>query len=418
MSERIAENTKTAKQGTASSFRFTAFILLLLAIGVLSIVFARHYWFRQTPYQKAVSLVRAGKAASALPILEQLSLQHPENANLFPWLAKAYLSCERIAEGRIALDTALRMELPAADVIEAVKAYASFYEQRGDFEEAEKLLQSASSVCPPQMLNESQAKLYLDWAEDNLEENNVAQAVTHLEQASKLDNYVQEPLHSAILHRLADTYKRLAALSEAANDYDQAAHLMEKGLSIADQPSTRMALALIYTHLNKLDAAIENYQIVADTDENNLEARHHLIDLLIQTNNFLKAQEALVELTDKEKSVENYQQLVDVSLKLKNYAGAVHALEDACDLGAKPELLKQLLTVLGDWQTVLTKEHKLEEAASVKGHAERVSEQLNQLLQDEAKEELNKSDNRFGQFAAAKDLPVALIASRIWLSAV
>ena len=380
MRERMSENTKTAKQTTASHFRFTSFILMQLAIAVIAMILVRHYWFQQTPYQKAVSLIRAGKAASALPILEQLSLQHPENANLFPWLAKAYLSCERIAEGRIALDTALRMELPASDVIDVVKSYANFYEQRGDFEEAEKLLQSASSVCPPQLLNENRAKLYLDWAEDNLDENSVAQAVIHLEQASKIDNFVQEPLHSAVLHRLAETYKRLAALSEAANDYEQAAHLLEKGLSVVDQSSTRMALALVYTHLNKLDQAIANYQIVADTDQDNLEARHHLIDLLIQTNNLSKAQEALVELTDKEKSIENYQQLVDVCLKLKNYAGAVHALEDACDLGAKPELLRQLLTVLDNWQTMLTKEHKLEEAASVKGHAERVSEQLSQLL--------------------------------------
>ena len=32
------------------------------------------------------------------------------------------------------------------------------------------------------MINEGRAKLYFDWAEDNLDEDNVAQAITHFEE--------------------------------------------------------------------------------------------------------------------------------------------------------------------------------------------------------------------------------------------
>ena len=339
---------------------------------------------------------------------------------MFPWLAQGYLSCERIAEGRIALDTALRMGVPASEVIDAVKAYANFYEQRGDFEEAEKLLQSASNTCPAQLINECRAKLYFDWAEDCLDQENINQAIVHFEQAAKLGNFIQEPLRSTITRRLAEGYKRLAATSQVGGNLPQAASELEKSLVASDQPSTRMALAQIYTDLNQNDKAIDNYQVIADSDPDNLEARHHLIDLLIQTKNFTRAQEALVELTDKEKSIENYQQLADVDLHLQNYAGAVHALEDACDLGAKADLYTQLLSVLNDWQLALTKERKVEEAASVKGHAERVSEQLNQLLLrggDENSAEEDKLGNQLGKFANAKDLPVALVSSRVWLSA-
>jgi len=77
-----------------------------------------------------------------------------------------------------------------------------------------------------------------------------------------------------------------------------------------------------------------------------------------------------------------------------------------------------LLSVLNDWESVLTKNNKVEEAASVKGHAERVAEQLNQLLLTQGNEMLedDKLNNQWGKFANAKNLPVALVSSRIWLS--
>ncbi len=410
----VAENIKKT-EATTSSFKLTSFILLAIT-GIILVVFcAQRFFFHPTLYMQAVSLIKSGKASAALPILEKISQQHPDNANLFPWLALAYLSCDRVAEGRIALDTALRMDLPANDVINAVNAYANFYEKREDFEEAEKLLVSASSCCPPQLLNDSRAKLYLNWAEVNFNKNDIEKAIAHLETATNITSYVSEPLQSTITHHLAEGYKRLSAFYETENNDDKAVFWLEKSLSIVDDPANRMYLAQIYARQNKTQKAIENYQTVADADKDNLEARHHLVDLLIQSGNYTKAQEALVELINKEKSIENYQQLVEVSLQLKNFAGAVHALEDACDLGVKSDLLKQLLTVLSDWETALTKEQKLEEAASVKGHAERVAEQLNETLLEEAKN--NAESIAEDKFASAKNLAVALISSRIWLSA-
>ncbi len=403
-------------KATTGSFRLQSLILVTIACCVLFVLFAQRYLFRPTPYMQAVSLVKAGKAALALPMLENLLQQHPDNTNLFPWLALAYLSCDRVAEGRIALDTALRVGLPADDVIDALIAYANFYERRDDFEEAEKLLASASTNCPAQLLNNSRAKLYLNWAEIDFDNNEIKKGVQHLETASQISPYVSENVRSTIIRRLAEGYKRLSAICETENNNDKATVWLEKSLNILDDPTNRMSLAQLYASLNKTQKAIENYETVVDADTNNLEARHRLIDLLIQSGNYEKAQEALVELTNKEKSVENYQQLVEVSLQLKNYAGAVHALEDACDLGVKSDLLKQLLSVLNDWESTLAKEEKLEEAASVKGHAERVAEQLNEAILEEAKSNGEALDTK-DKFASAKNLPVALISSRIWLSA-
>ncbi len=404
------------QKATTSGYKLISFVLIGIALIALIVASTRHFIFSKTPFTIAVSLIKSGKSASALPILEDLSIHHPENANIFPWLAVGYLNCERIAEGRIALDTALRMGLPPSEVTDAVNAYADFYEHREDFEEAEKLLTSANSNCPTLQLNESRARLYLKWGESELENNNIEEAVTHLEKANSLNNFVQEPLSSVIPRRLAETYKQLAALSEADKDDSKAILCLEKSLKVLDDSSNRMYLAQIYAQVNQTQKAIENYQIVADADINNLEARHRLIDLLIQSGNYSQAQEALGDLIDKEKSVENYEQLVEVSLQLKNYARAVHTLEDACELGVKADLLKQLLTVLNDWAAALTRDQKSEEAASVKGHAERVAEQLNEVLLEEAKNE-DKLADKNDKFASAKDLPVALISSHIWLSA-
>ncbi len=147
----------------------------------------------------------------------------------------------------------------------------------------------------------------------------------------------------------------------------KAAALLETALKVSDEPITRMNLALIYTQLGNIDGAIHNYDLVSKADPNNLDARHHLITLLCEKNDFQAAQTALIELTDKERSVENYVLLANLDSKLNNYAGAVRALEDALDLGDKPELLKQLEGVLLDWSQKLLKDGKREESASVKG---------------------------------------------------
>lgn len=404
------------KHATTNGFKIIYGVLLALIIIGFAIFYLNRFFFSQTPYSTAVHLMKTGKAAAAVPILEDLSVRHPENASIFPWLALGYLNCDRIAEGRIALDTALRMGLSPSEVAEAVKTYTDFYEHREDFQEAEKLLASASLNCPTLRLNESKAKLYFNWGEYELNNNNLLEAASHLEKAYSFNSFVREPLGTNITQHLAETYKRLSAEAEDNQSDTKAIFYLEKSLNIVDDPSTRMYLAQLYAENNQSQKAIDNYQSVADADPNNLEARHRLIDLLIQVGNYQQAQEALVDLINKEKSVETYEQLVEVALRLKNYARAVHALEDACELSMQADLLKQLLTVLDDWETSLIHAQKLEEAASVKGHAERVAEQLNEVLAEEEKntDEMLNKDN---QFASAKDLPVALISSHIWLSA-
>lgn len=410
----MAQESPSKSKATTGGFKLTSFVLLAIALTVLIVVSTRHFVFRQTPYTKAVALIKAGKAPSALPILEDLEAHHPENVHIFPWLALGYLECERVAEGRIALDTALRMGLPPSEVTDAVNAYAKFYQNKGDFEEAEKLLASVGSNCPALKLNESKAKLYLKWSDTELANNNFEKAIALLETANKLE--LQEPLGSTVPERLAQVYKEQSAICETSKDDNKAITWLEKSLQIINDSPTRMYLAQLYVRTDQTQKAIENYQIIADADINNLEARHHLIDLLIQSGNYTQAQEALADLINKEKSVENYQQLVEVSLQLKNYARAVHALEDACELGVKADLLKQLLAVLNDWEEALIKEQKFAASASVKGHAERVAEQLNEVLIEEAKNQDKLAENE-DKFASAKDLPVALISSRIWLSA-
>lgn len=403
------------KSATKAGFKsWQAFFVVL---SIVLIGFAVHYFTRpaETPFTRAAALIREGKAAAALPMLEELSRQHPENPEVFPWLAQVYLSTDRLAEGRTALDTALRLNVKGPTLSPVVLAYANYYEAKQDFDEAEKLFQSANNACPPKELSTGRGTLYAKWSESDLAHNDLKKAASHLELARQFSAQLQEPLKSSIPHRLSETYRQLAARAESTKNDKEAIDLLLKSLAVADEPLTRMALAAIYTRTNQLDKAIENYKSVSSADEINLEARHHLIDLLCETKDYQTAQEALLELTDKEKSVENYQLLAAVDLKLENYAGAVRAFEDACDLRPKPELLKQLESVLLDWSALLMKQKKFQEAASVKGHAERVAEQLGMLI----KEDKNPEDKQDKNATHADDPhvpPIALSSSRIWLA--
>jgi tetratricopeptide (TPR) repeat protein len=400
--------------GTAGGSKTIKLCLFLTFIAAVAFIVIQVFRPAQTPFDNAVSLVRQGKAAAALPLLEQLSMQHPANPAVFPWLAQGYLATDRIPEGRIALDTALRMGLSTSSLAPTILLYAKFYQRKGDFEEAEKLL----SFLPAQSISEDLAAFYVNWADSAMANGSIAEAVAHLAKAQALVSFVSKPLAAQILHRLSDGYRKLAALAEARDKDDRAAiALLEKSLKFNDEPVTRMILANLYTRNNLRLQAIENYRAVALIDKNNLEARHHLIDLLIEAGDFDGAQKALVELMDKEKSIDNYQQLANVYLKLQNYAGAVHALEDACELGIKPEILKQLLAVLTDWSALLIKEKKLQEAGSVKGHADRVAEQL----ADIAKQERARSDAEADRLAAAQSFgadqcPVTLVSAHTWLA--
>lgn len=381
---------------------------------ILAIFFIVHYArSAKTPYAKAVNLVNAGKTAAALPILEELSRQHPENPLLFPWLAKAYLGTERLAEGRVALDTALRLRVPKTPLSSVVLAYANYYEARGDYAEAENLYESAVNACPEKELSEGRANLYLKWAQSASDKGDIEDAKKHLEAAYLLQNQISQPLAMRARHCLSDVYRQLASLAEKHNDDDQCIAYLQKSLAISDELAGHVALASIYARLKKTEEAIEQYEIVTRDDTNDLEARHRLIDLLCERGDYARAQSALADLTDMEKSVENFQLLAFVDLKLGNYAGAVRAYEDACDLRPKPELLKQLEKVLIDWSNLLTKEKKTEEALAVKGHADRVADQLSLLMRTEKeKNDVAKSSGSDENSTP----PIALSFSHIWLA--
>ena len=153
-------------------------VVILLALAAATVWF----WLGrpETPFNQAVSLIKAGRAAAGLRILEEVSHQQPENTAVFPWLAQGYLSTERLAEGRTALDTALRLKLPSDTVVPVVLSYANYYESRGDFEEAEKLFHSAQPACLPKDLNSGMVQLYMRWAQVAVAHDQLQQAVEHL----------------------------------------------------------------------------------------------------------------------------------------------------------------------------------------------------------------------------------------------
>lgn len=402
--------------------------ILGIALSVAVVLFIAYLVVKpaETPFSRAVALIRANKAAAALPILEDLTKKEPENSAVLPWLAQGYLATERLGEGRTALDTALKLKLPGSTLTPVVLSYAAFYESKNDYEEAEKLFDSAAPTCSGPDLNGGRAQLYLKWGERNAEDGDLSSAVEHLEKANLLVADVAEPVKTQIPKRLAQYYREMAALAETKDKNDEEAiSLLEKSLAVNDEPATRMALAAIYARHKDLAKAIENYNLVSQADENNLEARHRLIDILLATKDYPRAQEALVELIDKEKSIENYEMLVAVDLKMENYAGAVHALEDAIGLREKdPILLVQLEKTLRDWSVVLIKQGKIDEAMSVKGHAERVAEMIAEVTKKD--EETKDEEEAAAEQAAATQgepppwppgkVPIALNSSRIWLA--
>ncbi len=394
-------------------------LVVVITLGVLVALGINFFRTPETPLARAQSLIREGKAAAALPILEELCRKEPDNAEVFPAMAQSYLATERFAEGRTALDTSLRLKLSPEALAPVVLSYANYYESRGDFEEADKLFRSAKAVCGDQYLNAGKGQLYHRWGENDIQKSNMKDAVVHLELASQLSSFLDQNAQNDIVRKLANGYRELAAVAEVQDKNDQEARrLLEKSLTVCDELATRIALANIYRREGKKDKAIENYELICKQDANNLEARHQLINLLIETKQLEKAQAALTELTDREKSVENYQLLASLNLKLNNYAGAVRALEDACGLNSKPELLKELHGVLLTWSDVLMRQKKTQEAISVRGHAERISDQLAMLTRDQTPEETpaqTEAPAATGQWDP-KVPPIALVFSRIWLA--
>jgi len=203
----------------------------------------------------------------------------------------------------------------------------------------------------------------------------------------------------------------MAAVAETGKkDADQAERYLQKSIAAYDNPETWMVLADLQYRLGKTPNAINSYKHVSNADENNLESRHRLIELFLKQGDQKGAQEALQELTLKEHSVENYQLLAQLHLKIGNQPGAVKALEDAIKLRpADVELLNQLTRALAEWSAQLAKTGKLEESASVRGHAERVAEQISLLVEKRADQVLKVRPRRNGP-------PIALTSSRIWLA--
>lgn len=402
---------RAVKEG--KGVNFVVFALLICALIVIGyIVFTP----KETPLGKAVTLVKANKAAMAVPLLEDLAKQNPSELGVYPWLAQAYLATDRFAEGRTALDTAFRVRCKDASLPAVVDSYSTYYQNHNHYSEAEQLYDSSLQVLDPKSIAASRAHMYLRWSDQELALGDVEGAVLHLASAQKYANSLEEPLRSQVPHRLADCYRQLAALAETRDkDEERALVLLERSLSVADEPSTRLALAALYSKRKNVDKAVENYDCVCKQDANNLEARHRLVDLLLEKKEFARAQDALTELVDKEKSFENYELLAGINLKLENYAGAVRSLEEACALRPKAALLKQLLGALNSWSAELIKENKTQEAMSVKGHAERVAEQLAQLLKDEKKDEV-KVEDKFGDKWNPGTPPVSIVSSRNWLA--
>lgn len=400
-------------RGKGLSWKAVLLILAVIAIGVGIGVMLRP---PPTDLDVAINLIKSNRHAAALPLLETIARKQPDNEEVSAWLAQCYLRTDRIAEGRTALDTALRYKLPANLLAPVVLSYAEYYENKDDYAEAEKLFASAQAAVPESELASGRASLYLRWSEHDNDSNDTNSALKHLQQAYNLMP-ATDPAKDTVPHKISEYYRELAAVAETEeNDDPKAIQLLESSLKWADEPATRMALGSIYLRLNNNAKAIESYKSVTEHDENNLEARHRLVDLYMAQDDTSAAQRALTELTEKERSVENYDMLATLSRKIGNYAAAVRALEDAIVLKPKDiPLLTKLHDSLAEWTVSLSRENKQEQASSVKGHAERVAELIKELQKPDEKTE-PIADRLGSGVAPPGSPPVSLVASRIWLA--
>ncbi|MBX9772274.1 MAG: tetratricopeptide repeat protein [Candidatus Obscuribacterales bacterium] len=390
------------------------FVLLLVV--ALAILFFAYQKAQDTPLNKAVKDIRAGKAARALPVLEELSRNNPDDPSLLPWLAQGYLSCDRIAEGRTALDTALHLRLPAYKLSPMILAFSEYYQRKNDYLEASKLFellgQAGQDTQSDNELAQARGQLYINWAHAEAAKGDLKSAIEKLETVLRLETHLTEPAKALINRRLGEYFRELAANAELKEQNDATAiELLNKSLSYHDDPVTRMDLAAIYIRQKKWNLAVENYHQVVAIDPNNLEARHRLVELYVMRKEYEKARDTLVELTTQEGSVENFQLLAALQLKLNNKAGAVRALEDACAMREGDlTLLAKLKDVLLSWSRELAVQGKVDEAASVKGHAERVADMIALVMKAQGKKEASQI---LSDPAGPK---IALLSSRIWLA--
>lgn len=393
-------------------------VALLLIIAAIVVYFWKP---TQTPLERAVALIQSNKSAAALPILQQLEAE--QNPDVYPWLAQAYLDTDNFPMGRTALDTAVKLHAPCEVTAPVVLSYARRYQQVGDFAEAEKVFISAEDVCKDKNtdLIEGKARMYFAWSEQDAAKGQIQQAIGHL-QAAQTDLPALsgvDDLKTQIPHRMAEYYRQLAAKAETEEkDEARALKFLEMSLTAADEPLTRMLLGNIYKREGQLPKAIEHYRRVAQMDQNNLEARHYLVELSMKTGDMSGAHDALLELTEREKSIENFELLASLAIKLGNYASAVRALEDASNLREKDlVILARLEKILLEWSDQLQREGKVDEAFSVKGHAERVKDMIKEIqlaaLKDKDKATEKGSDEPTAWPPGTP--PVSLLSSRIVL---
>lgn len=415
---------QTPANGPSGRKLFYIFLAAVFFIALSTWIFLT-FFPRETALERAIKQVKTNRAAMALPVLEELAREGPSEANAYPWLAQAYLSTDRFAEGRTALDTAFRLRCQTPGLVEIVDRFSQQYQSMGHFSEAERLYASGAQVLKPADMALSKAQMYMRWAESDtrgqesgpLLVSRFDQAISHLQSARKAIEKLESPeaalIKAQIPHQLAETYRAKAALAQLQDkNADKAIALLEESIKAADEPRTRMILGDLYFAQKKDDKAIENYVQVVSQDASNLEARHKLIELYLAKKDLEAAAGALSELSEKERSFENFELLADLSLKLGDYPGAVRALEEASNLNPKPQLLKDLLKTLNLYAQQLTREKRLQEAIAVKGHAERIADKLALIVKAEKKEE----SVRPGSWSPGNP-PVSILSSRNWLYA-
>lgn len=382
-------------------------ISILLAAGLIFLIFQP----QETELSRAIRLIKQNKAAAAVPMLERLAIKHPDEPDVHPWLAQGYLATQRYAEARTELDTAIRLHVSPKSLSPMIQAFTNYYQIRGDFQDAEKLYQAAVRIGLKDNIMSERSRFYIAYADHDLQSEKYDEAAKHLQLAQELSTGLDEETRKGIKIRQADCLRRMAALAEMSEkDEDKALKLLEQSLSISDETMTHKAIATIYERRGNQQEAIKHFEAVAKADPNNLEVWHHLVDLLLARKEFDKAQEALNELSTKERSPENYELLANVCLKLSNYAGAVRGFEEAANLSPTLPLLEKLKKTLLLFADSLNQEGKTQEAESVRGHADRVSEQIAVKLQEKEAQDAAKIKAKIGAE------PISILFSRNWLA--
>lgn len=382
-------------------------ISILLAAGLIFLIFQP----QETELSRAIRLIKQNKAAAAVPILERLAVKHPDEPDVHPWLAQGYLATQRYAEARTELDTAIRLRVPSKSLSPMIQAFTNYYQIRGDFQDAEKLYQAAVRIGLKDNIAAERSRFYIAYADHDLQTEKYDEAAKHLQLAQELSAGLDPETQKGIKIRQADCLRRMAALAEMnEKDEDKALKLLEQSLAISDETMTHKAIASIYERRGNQQEAIKHFEAVASADPNNLEVWHHLVDLLLARKEYDKAQEALNELSNKERSPENYELLATVCLKLSNYAGAVRGFEEAANLSPTLPLLEKLKKTLLLWSDSLNAEGKTQEAQSVRGHAERVSEQIAVKLKEKEAQDAAKIK------AKLTEEPISILFSRNWLA--